>query len=440
MSIEGENRELLFQELYNMVGYHLAKYDRMPSLSFDDENPKSSDPTKHVVYDENEGKIIIHTGRFKMKREDILEKLRGFECDIDVDGQTEVVKFDFTTESQGNNSIAVGALEGFLTFVGKRLISPERQEKYYAKKKTSIVDRDQEDGNEQLGDLFNKGPNKGPEANSNSVQKIRNKYPDPSVPQQPGSQPVVQQTQDGGWLTGRIPYNYCLQEEGVEKLALGIDPATGQRWQTGEVLGAITNHASKWENIEINGISLRRAAQLGNRGVRPSMINNNFNYNFGNNNGFNQNALQGQGYGFQNNNMNMPFIGNNQFQGNNQGYNNNFNNNGMNQNGMNYGAFQNDFQQNPNNNNQNNIGNMNQGNNIPNYNYLDNQGNNQVNQGYDQGNPYAGNQYQQGPFGNYQQMNPLNINPNLNGNYMPGQAQYGVGGNNFVGPGNNFTG
>ena len=411
MSIEGENRELLFQELYNMVGYHLAKYGQMPSLSFDDKNPKSSDPTKHVEYDENEEKIVIHTGRFKMKRDDILEKLRGFECEIDIDGQTENVKFGFTNASQGNNSIAVGALEGFLTCVDVQLISQERQEKYYAKKKTPIVDRNQEDGNEELGNLFNKGPNKGPEAKNSSVQNIMNKYGGPSVPQQTGPQPNGgQQPKEDIWLTEDIPYNFSLQEEGIDQL-LGVKPDDGQDYQVQDVTDAVKRHAKSWGSRPFKESNLRIAAQHGNRVIRQPRINNNYNNN--------QNVMN------PNNNMLYPNMMN---PNNNMLYPNMVN---QNQGGGMYGMV-----------NQNQgvgmYGMMNQGQGyggLNNQNYQNQYQNNQNQQNYGwNANNYNNNP--QNPNGNFYNNQPgfaVNGNPNYNMNQGLGQNQggYGFGNNNF---------
>lgn len=425
MSIEGKNRELLFQELYNMVGYHLAKYDRMPSLLFDDKNPKSSDPTKHVEYDENEGKIVIHTGRFKMKREDILEKLRGFQCEIGIDGQAESVKFDFTKTSQGNNSIAVGALEGFLTCGGRLQVSEERQEKYYTEKKTILKDRNQEDGNEQLGDLFNKGPNKGSEGNNNSVQNITNQYGGPSVPQQTGPQPNGgQQPEKDTWLTDDIPYNVAAQEEGIGRL-LGLDPNPNAANEANRVLDALTNEPKKWEKRSLKPGTLRQAAQQGDqasRHVRNNYFNNpNFNMMNNNimgqvmmnpnNNWMNQNGMN-QNRGVMNNNMNNPpynAFNNNNFQNNANNPNMLANPNTMFPTGN--GAQFNQYQQ-PYNGNQNNA------------NGAQYPGNNNQ---YGGNNPMGGGFFQQQ---NYGQGYPQNNNANLNGNMGQGQYQGGVMANN----------
>lgn len=388
MSIEGENRELLFQELYNMVGYHLAKYEQMPSIEFKGDNPKSSDPTKHVEYDENERKIIIHTGRFKMKREDILEKLRGFKCEIGVDGQTESVEFDFTTTSQGNNSIAVGALEGFLTLGERQQVSEERKEKYYAKKKTPIVNRNQEDGNERLEEVFNNVPNRGPEGNSNSVQNIVNRYGNNGGPQQPGQQPSGgQQTKPEMWLTDTITCYPSVQEVGIDKL-LGVNLTDGSDYTPNIVAPAVKDKSSNWEKEDFKPVSLRQAAQQGNFGARRVNTGHNFNNNFNNpmmnqnqnmmNPNMMRNGIQNQYQNMLNNN-NMI---NNQLQPNNYFQNNNYNNN-----------------------NRNMLNN-------PNF------------------NP-QGNMYNQ--FPGYQQVQPQNINAGYNAGMVQGQNQMQPGGYNYAG-------
>ncbi len=263
MSIESENRELLFQELYNMVGYHLAQHGQMPRLLFDDENPKSSDPTKHVVYKEDEGKIVIHTGRFKMKEAKIKERLReGFECEIGVDGQTGNVKFDFTPKSMGDNSIKAVDLDGYLTRDGRILpLSQDRKEKYYTEKKAPLKDRNPEDDNERLEEQFNNIPNKGTEANSNSVQNIMNNY-GPVTPQQPGSQPSGQRPKSEGWLTETVFCYPSLRDEGIDML-LGTRFDNGLPQQEADVIEAVKTKSSKWGKNKLAHVSLRRSAQLG---------------------------------------------------------------------------------------------------------------------------------------------------------------------------------
>lgn len=276
MSIEGENRELLFQELYNMVGYHLAQHGQMPRLLFDDENPKSSDPTKHVVYNESEGKIVIHTGRFKMTEAKIKERLReGFKCDIGVDGQEESVEIDFTPTPQNKNSIKAEGLNGYLTCGKMVQMSQDRREKYYTEKKAPLKDRNPEDDNKRLEEQFNNIPNKGPEANNNSVQNIMNKFGNNGGPQQLGSQPSGQQLKRDTWLTDYIPHNANVQKQGIDKLLGGVNPQTQQPFRPIDAVAAIVDQSSRWGRDDLEETTLKSAAVGGALVGRLGGFNNN---------------------------------------------------------------------------------------------------------------------------------------------------------------------
>ena len=415
-----------------MVGYHLAQHGQMPRLLFDDENPKSSDPTKHVVYKEDEGKIVIHTGRFKMKQEKIMGKLRGFECEIGIDGQTKHVEVGFTPMAQGNAAADKGGivatdLGGYLTPAIRGDISPERQEKYYTEKKAPLKDSNSEDDNERLEEQFNNIPNKGPNGSNSSIQNIANKYGNPVTPQQPAPQPNVQQPKDDIWLTDRIPYDLGLQEQGIDKL-LGFKPSDAQPYQAADTVRAIEEGSSSWAGQVPKMGTLRLAVQRGGHGARRVIAgnNNNFNNNYGYNNMMNQNMGGMGGNQFQNmmgnnqfqgmmGNQNQGVMGNNQFQnmmGNNQ-FQNMMGNNQFQQpnnfNGMNNNNMMNNLPQ-PNNNYNNNFQNMNAG-----------------------PNQMVGGLFNQQ---NYPPMNAQNYNAGLNGQMMQGQNQGGP----FYGANNNYNG
>ena len=443
MSLAKEDQELLLQELFNMVGYHIASFSEVPQINFVDDKPKSNDPCKHVEYDEYNRTLTIHTGRFGMSGEDIMNKLRmGFKCEVTIDGVAKELEYAFSDSipnvADDNRVTQTSALGGYFIFNGDYDLSPDRKSRFYEEKGRDNAIYNTPRTNDHSGGQFetekklfeDKVPIK-PKGIDNLAIKYGGQTP------QTNNTNVPNMLDQDEWLCQDI----LAYDEDVEsgfQMAMGKNPDNGQQRpiqandvpQLFESLGKLHSPRSVKERVTNR---LARRPRLGG-GNQNNVLNNPNPNNFNNMNNFaNNNFAWGANNNFggllNNNNNAFPNVNNNGFNFNNNmgmGGNNHmlFNNNNnnmfpLNNNNMGMGVGMNQ------NNMNNNIG-MYNNNNVMNP-FMNNNVNN-ANNNMNNNNMYNNQNAAQMPFNNGF-MN-LNNNNALNNQGLYNAVGFGYNGNN----------
>ena len=341
MSLAKEDQELLLQELFNMVGYHIASYSEVPQINFVDDKPKSNDPCKHVEYDEGNRTLTIHTGRFGMSRDGIMNELRmGFNCDVIIDGVAKKLEYAFSDSipnGMDNNRVTqTSALGGYFISNGVDDLSPDRKSRFYEEK-----GRDNAIYNSPRTDDHSGGQFETEKKLFEDKVPIKVKGADKLVSKYGGQTPQTNNTNvpnmldQDEWLCQDI----LAYDEDVEsgfQMAMGKNPDNGQQRpiqandvpQLFESLGKLHSPRSIKERVTSRMTRRPRPGGVnqinGTANPNPNNFNNMFNNAFPFNNHNNNNMLN-NAFPF-NDNMNQNMANDN-----NLAYNGNFFNNNQNQ-------------------------------------------------------------------------------------------------------------